>query len=311
MNFQQDGHMAMRNPKGRVNYEPNSWGGAAGGPRESQETGYRSYPAHEDGDKLRVRSETFADHYSQARQFYISQTRTEQGHIADAFIFELSKVDSTEIRSRMVSHLLNVDKELAQKVAAGLGMSEMPKASTPAKAPITNLKSSKALSMLENGPKSFKGRKVGALLTDGFDQTIFEGLKQALTAEGAMLEIIAPAVGGVKSNAGKTIAANQKIGGGPSVLYDAVVVLASQQGALLLAKNPVARQFVTDAFTHLKFIGYTEPTKLLFEKAGLLSDLDDGCIPLDDAKSVTTFLGKCRVVRHWMREALVKVSTSL
>ena len=90
--FQQDGHMAMGNPTGRVNYEPNSWDGGAAGPRESPEKGFHSYPAAEEGAKLRIRSESFADHYSQARQFYISQTETEQQHIADALIFELSKV---------------------------------------------------------------------------------------------------------------------------------------------------------------------------------------------------------------------------
>ena len=83
----------MANPKGRVNYEPNSWSGEGSGPRESPEKGFRSYPAEEEGAKLRVRSETFADHYSQARQFYMSQTEVEQNHIADALIFELSKVE--------------------------------------------------------------------------------------------------------------------------------------------------------------------------------------------------------------------------
>src|SRR5689334_14204214 len=98
--FQQDGHMAFHNPKGRVNYEPNSWGGSAGGPREAPETGFTSYPAEEQGQKQRVRSETFADHYSQARQFYLSQTPIEQTHIAAAFTFELSKVETPAIRAR-------------------------------------------------------------------------------------------------------------------------------------------------------------------------------------------------------------------
>src|SRR4029078_2373866 len=90
--FQQDGHMAMQNPKGRVNYEPNSRG-SAGGPREDPELGFRSFPAEEAGTKMRKRPESFSDHYSQARQFYISQTSVEQNHIAAALIFELSKVE--------------------------------------------------------------------------------------------------------------------------------------------------------------------------------------------------------------------------
>ena len=113
--FQQDGHMAMSNPKGRVNYEPNSWEGD-GGPRESPEKGFRSYPAAEEGEKLRIRSETFADHFSQARQFFISQTETEQNHIVDAFTFELSKVEKLAIRERMVAQLLTLIRTSRRKL---------------------------------------------------------------------------------------------------------------------------------------------------------------------------------------------------
>src|SRR3546814_4005959 len=95
--------MAFFNPKGRANYEPNSWGGAAGGPREAPDKGFTSYPAQEQGEKRRIRAESFADHYSQARQFYISQTEVERGHIAAALTFELSKVETPAIRARMVS----------------------------------------------------------------------------------------------------------------------------------------------------------------------------------------------------------------
>jgi catalase len=98
--------MTMSNPKGRANYEPNSWGGTQGGPREAPRQGFRSFPETEAGDKLRVRAELFADHYSQARLFYLSQTSTEQTHIKDAFVFELSKVETPEIRARMVAHLM-------------------------------------------------------------------------------------------------------------------------------------------------------------------------------------------------------------
>ncbi|HAJ42543.1 MAG TPA: catalase HPII, partial [Alcanivorax sp.] len=101
--LQQDGHMAMENPKGRANYEPNSWGGAEGGPRENPQRGFHSYPAEEAGTKQRLRPESFSDHYSQARQFFISQTEVEQDHITDALVFELSKVDTVAIRARMVS----------------------------------------------------------------------------------------------------------------------------------------------------------------------------------------------------------------
>jgi catalase len=150
--FQQDGHMALVNPKGRANYEPNSWEGEGSGPRESPEKGFTSFPSEEQGAKLRIRSETFADHYSQARQFYLSQTDTEQNHIANALIFELSKVERVAIRARMVSHLLNVDSGLAKQVADGLGLKEMPNPADAAKPTREDLKKSPALSILLNAP---------------------------------------------------------------------------------------------------------------------------------------------------------------
>ena len=157
----------MMNPKGRANYEPNSWGGAEGGPRECHKTGFQSFPAEESGPKVRERSETFADHYSQARQFYISQTGVEQSHIGNALIFELSKVKMPHIRERVVSHLPNIDPELANKVAAGLGLSKNIKAAVAAKPTRMDLPPSKALSILLNPPATFEGRKVGAMVTEG------------------------------------------------------------------------------------------------------------------------------------------------
>jgi catalase len=298
--FQQDGHMALINPKGRVNYEPNSWGGEAGGPRESPEQGFRSYPAEENGVKQRVRSETFADHYSQARQFYKSQTPVEQNHIANALVFELSKVETPAIRSRMVSHLLNIDEQLAKEVAGGLGLKEMPKAADAAR-PTQDLKSSRALSIQINGPKSFKGRKVGALLTDGVDIKLVQSLKSALSEEGALLEIVAPKVGGVQASDGSWIEAKQKIDGGPSVLYDAVALLISDEGAKLVAKEPAARDFVADAFAHMKFIGHTRAAVALFEKAGLGGNRDQGFIALDGESDCSAFVTACRKVRYWDR----------
>ena len=298
--FQQDGHMALINPKGRVNYEPNSWGGEAGGPRESPEQGFRSYPAEEQGAKLRVRSETFADHYSQARQFYKSQTETEQNHLANALVFELSKVETPAIRGRMVAHLLNIDENLAKQVADGLGLKEMPKPADAAR-PTQDLKPSPTLSIHLNGPKSFKGRKVGALLTDGVDKSLFESLKSALDGEGALLEIIAPKVGGVQASDGSWIEAKQKIDGGPSVLYDAVALLPSEEGAKLLAKEPAARDFVADAFAHMKFIGHTAAAAILFEKAGIAENRDEGFIALKGKDDCSAFVAACRQVRFWKR----------
>lgn len=304
--FQQDGHMAMSNPKGRANYEPNSWSGKLSGPRESPDRGFRSYPAEEAGPKLRIRSETFADHYSQARQFYLSQTGVEQTHIANALIFELSKVETPVIRSRVVSHLLNIDNDLAQRVADGLRLQETPAPADAAKPTRQDLAPSPALSILLNRPNSFKGRKMGVLVTDGVDVDILKSLTAAVAAEGAVLEIVAPHVGGVEGSDGSWIVAKQKIDGGPSVLYDAVALLPSPDGAALLANESTARDFVADAFAHAKFIGYVDAALPLCAKAGVPEELDAGFRALDNPDACTEFVTACRQLRFWAREAAVK-----
>jgi catalase len=297
--FQQDGHMAMHNPKGRVNYEPNSW--ADGGPRESPDLGFKSYPEPAEGPKVRARSETFSDHYSQARQFYISQTEIEQRHIGNALTFELSKVQTPAIRTRMVSHLLNIDAGLAEAVAKGLRLKEMPQPATAARPTRQDLKPSPKLSIIKNGPKSFAGRKVGALVTDGVDAAVLAALGKALKAEGAMLKLIAPEVGGIKDSAGAWHDADEKLEGGPSVLFDAVAILPSQEGATRLTTLPAARDFVADATAHRKFIAYVADAVPLMEKAGVA--LDEGFVQLNKAGDCDGFVATCRKLRFWDRAA--------
>ncbi len=292
-NFLQDGHMAFRNPKGRVNYEPNSFGV---GPRENHDKGFESTPVAAEGEKVRERSETFSDHYSQARQFYISQTDVEQQHIADALIFELSKVEIVDIRARVVSHLLNIDEELAKKVADGLGLLEMPKAIEAARKTNVELKPSPALSIVKNGPKNFAGRTVGVLVSNGFPLASLKALSDALKEEGAQMKLIAPRVGAVKADDGKTYRADEKLGGGPSVLYDAVVLLVTEEGGQELSKVPEARDFVADALAHQKFIGHSAAAKPLLDVAG--GDPQEGqLIPLDKDQSIADFIKHCRKLR--------------
>jgi catalase len=301
--LQQDGHMAMVNPKTRVNYEPNSWPGVESGPRENPDSGFRSYAAEEEGPKVRGRVESFADHYSQARQFYISQTPIEQTHIADSFAFELSKVERIEIRSRMVSHLMNVDGGLADKVTKGLGLEEMPAKADAAKPTRTDLKASKALSILLNVHETFEGRKVGMLVTDGVDSEVVAAMKKTLDKEGATFEFIAPTIAGVRASDGSTIEANQNIGGGPSVLYDAVALLVSKEGADMLANEPAARDFVADAFAHSKFVGYSTAAKPILMKVLGTDKLDEGFIEIESAKDASKFVQECRKLRYWDRQA--------
>ena len=303
--LQQDGHMAMINPRGRANYEPNSWGPEEGGPRESRTIGYKPATEQISGDKLQARGELFADHYSQARQFYVSQTEVEQIHIKDAFVFELSKVETLAIRARIVSHLLNVDQGLAKKVADGLGLPEMPKPATPARKVIETLPPSPALSIMQNGPNRFEGRKLGVLVTDGVDMTLLDALQKAVEAAGGLVELVAPKIGGVVCSNGMLMAATQKVNGGPSVLYDAVAILPSAEGAAQLAQEATAKDFVNDAFAHFKFIAYGPDATVLFEKVNLTADLDAGCVALKHPADAAAFIKACGALRFWPREAKV------
>ena len=304
--FQQDGHMATVNPRGRVNYEPNSWGPKDGGPgpRETPDRGFHSYPAEETGARQRLRSDTFADHYSQARQFFISQTDEERQHIVAAFTFELSKVQTLAIRSRMVGNLLNVDEALGKKVAADLRSRSMPAATEPARPVKKDLPPSNALSIMKNGPKSFRGRKVGALVTDGIDSALFKALKDELEREGAVLKVVAPQVGGVETAGGAFMEAHEKLDGAPSVLFDAVILMISEQGARLLADESTARDFIADAFAHLKFIAYTPAALPLLTKAGVQPD--EGCVELGSPAAPQRFVKACAQLRHWARAPQVK-----
>jgi catalase len=298
--FQQDGHMAMANPVTRANYEPNSWGGPEGGPREDPGRGFRSYPAAEAGEKRRLRPESFADHYSQARQFWISQQPAEQRHIGDAFVFELSKCASLAIRARMVARLRNVDEDLARYVAAGLGLRDLPEPAPAARETDRSLPASPALSILGNGPGRFTGRKLGVLVSGGADAVLLAGLQAAAEQRGVTVELVAPTVGGIEDSDGKLTGTDQKIDGGPSVLYDAVALLLTEAGAAELGGEPAARDFVTDACAHGKFIGYTAAARPLLEAAGLTSRIDAGFTDLGSADAAA-FLDACAGLRYWPR----------
>ncbi|MEP9360059.1 catalase [Sphingomonas sp. KR3-1] len=301
-NFQQDGHMAMRNPKGRANYEPNSWGG----PREDPEAGYRHFAEPEMGEKVRLRSESFADHYSQARQFFISQTPIEQKHIGDALVFELSKCVRVDIREKIVGHLRNIDDTLATTVATGLALPKLPPAAKPAVKPRDDLAPSDALSIVKRAPGSFAGRKLGILVSDGASAALVNALAKAIEALPATYEVITPRIGGVTLDDGTLFEGKQKLDGGPSVLYDAVALVLSADGAARLARDGAARDFVADAFGHLKFIGFTEEAAPLLAKAGIgEADRDEAFVSLAKAADAKAFVAACGALRHWPRELAV------
>jgi len=303
-NNQRDGHMQMNRPKGRVNYEPSTLDGGTG-PRANPQTGFTTFPQHDEGSKLRIRPESFADHYSQARQFYISQTETEQGHIAAAFTFELSKVETPAIRERMVAHLLNIDRDLARKVADGLGMTSLPKPA-PARVQARKLKPSPALGLLSKMKETLEGRTVACLVGEGADPALVEGLRKAATAEKARFMVVAKKIGGVKGKDGSTIAADGQLAGSPSVLFDVVAIVAGDKGGKLLAKDPDAKDFVSDAFAHVKFIGHDAAALAIFDAVGIGPDMrDEAVISLGARNGAKGFLGAARKLRHWPREAAI------
>ncbi|MDB5459698.1 MAG: catalase [Caulobacteraceae bacterium] len=276
MNFQRDGQMQMAVPKGRANYEPNSLAahGEDGGPRECPVTGFRTSTAptgaDEAGDKLRVRAERFADHYSHARLFWVSQTKSEQAHIASSFVFEMSKVGLEQVPPRMVANLRNVDEGLAQRVADGLGIDLPPKAKA-AKAPV-DMKPSDALSIHKNMKTTLEGRSVGVLIADGSDATELTSVVDAITGAGGRPLIVAPKVGGAVLSNGKRMKADGQLAGSPSQIFDAVAIVLSEDGCKGLMGQGAAVQFVMDAFGHLKAIGASAAAKPLLDKAGVKAD---------------------------------------
>ncbi|MCU1503907.1 MAG: kat [Ilumatobacteraceae bacterium] len=300
-NFQQDGHMALVNPVGRANYEPNSWPGDQRGPREDPARGFQSFPAEEVGAKPRLRASSFADHYSQARMFFRSQQPIEQQHIVEAFVFELSKVESPAIRERMVGNLRNVGDDVAQLVADGLGMTTLPPASPTTVEINDSLAESPALSILANPPESLAGRKFGILVTDGASAAQLNALTAAIHDAGAIFELIAPKIGGATLDDATQVAATQKLGGGPSVLYDAVAIIASKLGGQQLAAQPAAKDFVNDAHAHGKFIGYTPGAQPLFDATGLTALMDAGYVSLGGKAAPKSFVRTCAALRFWAR----------
>ncbi len=305
MNFQRDGHMQMAVPKGRANYEPNSLdaAGEITGPRECPVVGFTTAPGRaaeeEQGDKLRIRPESFADHYSQARMFFRSLDPAEQAHLASALVFELSKVGLEHIRSRMLSNLVNVDPDLAGRVADGINM-PLPKAS-PSAVKVQDLDPSPALRII-NGPldlKTLEGRSVGILIADGSDAGAVDRLTSKIGDAGGRPILIAPRVGGAKMSDGKLLKADAQLAGFPSVLVDAVVIALSEEGCKALLNEGAAVQFVMDAFGHLKAIGANEAAKPLLDKAGVVPD--EGVTGLDDS-----FVEAAKT-RYWAREPKLRM----
>jgi catalase len=299
MNFQRDGHMQMGLQKGRANYQPNSLQDDS--PRQDPHRGITSFTQPLDGSKLRIRAESFADHFSQARQFFYSQTEPEQNHIVSAYTFELSKVARKEIRERMVGQLANVDPKIAQRVAAGLGMREKIEPVPTTVQVRADLKPSPALSILGKAKKTLEGRKIGVLVADGSDVSLVKELTAAAKKAKANIEIVAPKVGGAVGSDGKLIEADLQLAGGPSVLFDVVFVAVSAEGAATLKKEAAAVAWVHDAYAHCKVIGASGGAQALLDAAGLMKD--EGVLV---GSGVDAFISTASNGRVWSREPKVR-----
>ena len=299
-NFQRDGFHQMQVPKGPVNYSPNSR--APDSPRQDVQAGFKSFPAHEEGDKLRVRAESFADHYSQARQFFFSQTDSEQNHIIAAFVFELSKVMGKPIRDRVLGQLANVDPKIAQRVAAGLGRRGAIAPVAANKPARTDLKPSMALSIQKKAKPLLEGRMVGCLVADGTDGAMVAAAKAEALKAGATFKIIAPMVEGALGSGGQQIDADLQLAGGPSVLFDTVLVLLTADAAQVLSMQPAAVGFVADAYSHLKVIGFSASAQALLTKAGAMPD--EGIVGLTSGTG--SYFAQAAKGRIWARESKVR-----
>ncbi len=292
-NQQRDGHMQMDIPKGRVNYEPSSLDPASA---RASANGFRSFvQAHDDGSKGRIRAESFADHYSQPRQFYLSQSRPEQAHVASAIVFELSKVQTAHVREAIVGHLRNIDEDLARRVGDGLGMGKLPPAPEAA-APILDLPVSPALQLIGKMKDTLAGRAVGILIHDGSDAATVKALRKAAENAGASVKLVATKIGGARMSDGKQQAADGQLAGTPSVVFDAVAVVLSEEAARQLASEGAAVDFVRDAWGHLKAIAVDAGGKALLKAAGVGKDA--GIVDAADAKA---FIAAAKT-RQWSRE---------
>ncbi len=251
-NLQRDAKMQFIVPKGRANYEPNSID--ANGPRESFARGFHTAAIETQGTKVRLRAESFADHYSQARLFYLSVTPQEQKHIAKALTLELGKVEIPKIRRRMLGHLNIIDENLGGIVADGLGMAGEADKIKPVIAPV-DLKKSPALRLYGKYEPTLKGRRVGMLIATGFNEKLFAELVKAIEKEGAAAAVVGTKAGGVEDSGGTRHSVNMALNGTPSVVFDAVAILAGPAGDKMLAANPDAIDFLMDAKRHLKAVG--------------------------------------------------------
>ena len=302
-NGQRDALHRMTIDNGRASYEPNSIDG--GWPKETppapQDGGFESYQERIDANKIRQRSDSFSDHFSQARLFFQSMSAHEQQHIIKAYSFELGKVEREHIRAREVNEILaNIDLKLAAAVAANLGLPAPKKGTVQVKG--SKLTKSPALSQINHpGSVGIKGRKIALLVADGVDGADVDRLVKALEAQSARPLLLGPSSAPVKTGDGKALAVDASMEGMPSVLVDGVLVPAGKASLQALGESGLAKHYLLEAYKHLKAIGLAKDAKALLDKLGLKED--KGLLVGDDQKAVDAFVKAVDGHRVWEREA--------
>ena len=275
-NNQRDGHMRQTIVTGRVSYEPNTLGKGCPMQRPWEQGGFVSYPQPMEGEKIRARSATFADHFSQAALFWRSQSNWEQDHIVAAFCFELGKVEVAAVRERMVSVLTQVDKTLAQRVADGLGMAVPPPPAGAEDVPRTDKpKVDAALSMANTGKDSIAGRRIAMLVADGVDAKAIDLVRNTLEAGGASVKLIAPRIGAIESAGHLAIKVDHSFATVSSVLFDAVYVPGGTS-VEILCSSAHAVLFVKEAYKHGKAIAGSGEGEVLISRAAQSTGIVEG-----------------------------------
>jgi catalase len=275
-NNQRDGMHRQAIHRGRVNYEPNSLGG--GCPFQAGKMGFTSFPERfTTEDKVRGNPELFAEHYGQARLFYQSQTPAEQAHIANAFRFELTRVQTPAVRQRILALLGNVDTGLAAKVAEGLGMDvpePLPRAFDGA---VPEYPPSPSLSLLSRpGETGIRTRRVAILVAPGVDGAQVQDLYAGLLKGGAVPRLVGGMLGKVQTADGAKLDVEISLEAGPSVMYDGMIVPDGAAAADVLARNAHAIDFLREQYRHGKPILVLGGAANLLAKAMIPTALPDG-----------------------------------
>jgi catalase len=313
-NNQRDGMHRQAIPRGRVAYEPNSLGG--GCPFQAGAAGgFTSFPRLEQpADKVRGKPERFAEHYAQAALFWNSQTPIEQQHIINAFRFELSRVQTPAIRTRMVASLANVDARLAQGVAEGLGMEAVPPAlpTVPIEQAPPEITQSPPLSLTARpGEPSIATRRVAILVADGVDRDCVAATHAALLAEQAVPRIVGLNLGQVKDTAGGALEIEATFENMPSVLFDAVVIPAGKGAADKLSSIGLAGEFIMTAYRHCKPLLVIGEGEAFMENTGVPATLpsgdpDPGIVAVKESAQLPSalkdFVAAIVAHRHYERE---------